>query len=114
MPEKPSAAAQRAAVPDAMEAAHDAQAAAGEAVEAAAGVSTAVEQAAERVESAAEALEATIADVASDLKSKSGTRLCPTCKGELIKHGDENPEKAGAYHCNACGTCWAPGLRHPR
>ena len=43
-----------------------------------------------------------------------GESLCPNCNGPLIEHGDENPVKAGAKHCNACGICWAPGLKHPR
>jgi ribosomal protein L37AE/L43A len=52
---------------------------------------------------------------AADLEAKAhGTRACPTCNAPLVKHGDENPFKAGAWHCDNCGTCWAPGLKTPR
>lgn len=27
------------------------------------------------------------------------------CGGEAIAHGDENPFKVGAFHCDACGCC---------
>ncbi len=113
-PEQPSAAETRAAIPAAVEAAQDAQEAAEAAVASAETVSPAAAEAAAAVVEAADAAVETLSDTAGEVKSKSGTRLCPKCKGELIKHSDENPEKAGAYHCNACGTCWAPGLRHPR
>ncbi len=39
---------------------------------------------------------------------------CPTCHGELERHGDANPYKVGASHCNQCGSCWKPGLRELR
>lgn len=45
---------------------------------------------------------------------RAESRRCPNCRAHLIPHGDDNPHKAGAWHCNGCGTCWAPGLRHPR
>ena len=41
-------------------------------------------------------------------------RRCPLCQGELIDHGDENPYKKGAHHCNSCGSCWASGMREQR
>lgn len=40
--------------------------------------------------------------------------VCPKCGGDLVKHGDANPHKAGASHCNKCGECWEPGLAKPR
>ena len=116
MPEptrKPSEAEQR-AVPAATQAAKAAEVAAETAQAAAVDVSPAVARAAERLEEAAETLVDDLKDAADDLKSTSRTRLCPNCKGELVKHGDENPHKAGAYHCNQCGVCWAPGLRTVR
>jgi hypothetical protein len=39
---------------------------------------------------------------------------CPSCGGKLVAHGPENPYKAGSWHCNDCGSCWAPGLREQR
>lgn len=45
---------------------------------------------------------------------KKGTPRCPTCHDELIKHGDENPFKVGAWHCNGCGACWASGFKRMR
>ncbi len=113
LPRKPSEAEQRAAVPAATQAAKAAEVAAETAQAAAVDVSPAVARAADRLEEAAETLVDDLKDAADDLKSTSRTRLCPHCKGELVKHGDENPHKAGAYHCNNCGTCWAPGLRAP-
>lgn len=52
--------------------------------------------------------------LAEATKDDPRAKLCPTCNGELVKHGDANPYKAGAYHCSGCGTCWAPGLKAPR
>ena len=43
-----------------------------------------------------------------------GAKLCPNCNGVLIEHGDENPFKIGAKHCDNCGICWASGLKSPR
>lgn len=39
-------------------------------------------------------------------KDDPKARLCPHCKAEMVKHGDANPFKAGAWHCNACGCCF--------
>ena len=37
---------------------------------------------------------------------------CPHDGAELIEHGADNPFKAGAFHCNACGCCmYADGSR---
>lgn len=47
-------------------------------------------------------------------RADAGGPVCPNCRGELIKHDDANPFKAGASHCNTCGACWAPGLREIR
>ena len=44
----------------------------------------------------------------------SGSKHCPTCKGPLVEHGEENEFKAGAYHCNNCGICWNAELTAPR
>lgn len=44
----------------------------------------------------------------------AGGPVCPNCHGELVKHSDSDPAKAGASHCNSCGTCWAPGLKEVR
>jgi hypothetical protein len=30
---------------------------------------------------------------------------CPHCHVRMIDHGDANPHKAGAHHCNTCGCC---------
>ncbi len=117
MPEptrKPTDAESRAAMPAATQAAHAAQTAADAAVDAAEDVGAGATRAAERVQDAADQLTDSLKDTADDLKSTRGTRLCPNCKGELVKHGDENQYKAGSYHCNTCGVCWAPGIREPR
>lgn len=111
---KPSDAEQRAAVPAATQAAHAAQVAAEAAADAADAVGGAAAHAAERTVAAADAAYERVADTADDLKSKSGTKLCPTCKGELVLHGAASPHKAGAYHCNSCGSCWAAGIRELR
>lgn len=46
--------------------------------------------------------------------AEQGTHACPDCGAPLVKHGDANPYKKGASHCNSCGKCWAPGLKHER
>jgi len=51
---------------------------------------------------------------AKDARDDDHARLCPACHGELIRHGPENPYKAGCSHCNTCGACWLPGLREQR
>jgi len=101
------------ALPPAVEAAKDVQDAAAKATEAAAEVSPRAEHAAERVEAAAEAAVEALGETAQALKSKSSTRLCPTCKGELEPYRGDNPHKQGTSFCHACGTRWAAGLRHP-
>lgn len=52
--------------------------------------------------------QATADDLAARQAEKDDpkARLCPHCKGEMIKHGPENPFKAGAWHCNSCGCCF--------
>jgi hypothetical protein len=113
-PEKAAAeAAQRAAVPDATQAAKAAEVAVDTAAEAATGVSPAVEHAAERVQDAAETLVDELEDTATDLKSKSRARLCPYCKGELEPYHGDNPHKQGTSWCPGCSTRWAAGLRAP-
>ena len=72
------------------------------------------ELAAEHAETAAEAAAKAERELAEATKEDPKSKLCPNCNGELIKHGDANPHKAGAYHCDQCGICWAPGLKHPR
>lgn len=47
-------------------------------------------------------------------KEKASDRLCPHCHAEMVKHSDADPIKAGAWHCNGCGACWAPGLKRMR
>lgn len=79
---------------------------------------TAVEEAELSAEVSAEHAEKA-ADQAEkdDLAAKrvaAGGPVCPNCHGELVKHGDENPAKAGASHCATCGACWAPGLKEMR
>lgn len=54
------------------------------------------------------------APVPESEKESSKMAQCPLCQGDLIKHGDENPYKAGASHCNKCGSCWKPGLKEQR
>lgn len=71
----------------------------------------AAEVSAEHAVKAAEQAEAADLQAA---RAAAGGPVCPNCHGELIKHGDENPFKAGASHCNKCGICFAPGLKHPR
>lgn len=53
-------------------------------------------------------------DALTAARAAAGAPVCPHCRGELIKHDDRNPAKAGASHCNNCGACWAPGLREMR
>jgi ribosomal protein L37AE/L43A len=72
------------------------------------------ELAAAHAEKAAEEAAKAERELAEATKEDSKAKLCPACNGELVKHGDANPYKAGAYHCNDCGTCWAPGLKAPR
>lgn len=64
---------------------------------------------AEKAVAAADAAELTAARETSE----SG-RACPDCKGPLVQHGDENPFKAGCWHCDQCGACWLPGIREKR
>lgn len=54
----------------------------------------------------------TTEETATPTKGKAKT--CPACKAELVQHGDENPFKAGAWHCNECGACWQPDLKAQR
>lgn len=65
-------------------------------------------------ERAAKAAEQADQDDLAAARAAAGAPVCPNCHGELVKHGDQNPAKAGASHCNGCGTCWAPGLNQPR
>ncbi len=53
-------------------------------------------------------------ELAEATKDDPKAKLCPACNAELVKHGDENPYKKGAYHCSTCGVCWKPGLKEPR
>ncbi len=53
-------------------------------------------------------------ELAEATKEDPEAKLCPACNGELTKHSDASSHKKGAYHCNTCGVCWAPGLREPR
>lgn len=70
--------------------------------------------------SAQHAAEAAAQAAADDLAAKQATKedpkakLCPTCKSEMIRHGNENPFKAGCWHCNGCGSCWQPNLKQMR
>ena len=64
---------------------------------------------------AAHAEKATEEAEKADLEAKkaaaaeSGTKVCPNCRGELIKHEGDNPFKVGAWHCDSCGGCF---VRH--
>lgn len=72
------------------------------------------ELAAAHAEKAAADAAAAERDLAEATKEKPGNRLCPNDNAEMIQHGPANPYKAGAWHCNTCGTCWAPGIKVPR
>ena len=65
----------------------------------------AAEQAATAAEHAADLARAD----AKTLRSSARMRLCPHCHTEMTPHSAADPEKAGAWHCNQCGGCWAPG-----
>lgn len=108
MERKPSESEQRAAVPAATQAAKAAEAAADTAQAAAADVSPAVERAADRLEAAAEGLVDAVDDAAHDLKSTTRTRLCPECKGEMVRYVGANPHKQGTAWCAACGVMRGP------
>lgn len=69
---------------------------------------------AEHAESAAKQAEKDDLAARQAAKEDPHARLCPNCKAELVKHGDLNPFKAGCWHCNSCGGCWAPGLKQQR
>lgn len=45
-------------------------------------------------------------NLAEATKEDPKAHLCPACNVEMIKHGPANPFKAGAWHCNTCGTCY--------
>lgn len=64
------------------------------------------ELAAEHAQSAADAAAQAERDLAEASKEDPKARLCPNCNGEMVKHGPENPHKAGAWHCSQCGGCW--------
>lgn len=64
-------------------------------------------------QAAADAAEAQ-RDLAEATKDNPKARLCPLDNSEMVRHGPENPFKAGAWHCNTCGSCWAPGLKQQR
>lgn len=63
---------------------------------------------------AAKAAEQADKDALAAARAVAEAPVCPNCRGELIKHNDASPHKAGASHCNTCGACWAPGLRELR
>lgn len=63
---------------------------------------------------AEKAVEQADKDALAAARAEAGGPVCPNCKGELIKHADSNPDKAGCSHCNSCGACWAPGLHELR
>lgn len=66
-------------------------------------------------EHAAKAAEQAEKDDIAAKRAATGAPVCPTCHGELVKHEGDNPYKQGAWHCQGtCGTCWAPGIKHPR
>jgi ribosomal protein L37AE/L43A len=64
----------------------------------------ATEHAAKAADDAAEAER----ELAEATKEDPKARLCPNCNAEMVKHGPENPHKAGAWHCSNCGACWQP------
>lgn len=78
------------------------------------------DEAALAAEVAAEHAEKAVADadkaetVALKAAAEPGAKFCPDCKTELVPHDDTEGAKKGAYHCNGCGVCWAPGLKKPR
>jgi hypothetical protein len=39
---------------------------------------------------------------------------CPHDQTRLVRHEGDDPIKAKSWHCNTCGCCWAPGIRHIR
>lgn len=61
------------------------------------------ELAAAHAEKAAE--EAVEADLVAARAVADG-RVCPHCHTEMTKHGDADPQKAGCWHCSACGCCF--------
>lgn len=63
-----------------------------------------------KAEASLAAAERDLAEATKDARAK----LCPNDNAEMVKHGPANPYKAGSWHCNVCGTCWAPGIRVPR
>jgi ribosomal protein L37AE/L43A len=73
-----------------------------------------VELATAHAETAAEFKARAERELAEATKDDDQAKLCPNCNGEMVKHGPANPYKAGSWHCNQCGACWAPGLKHMR
>lgn len=65
-------------------------------------------------EHAARATEQAAKDETVAARAASDTPVCPNDNAPLVKHDGTNPFKQGAWHCNSCGTCWAPGIKHPR
>lgn len=66
----------------------------------------AADVAAEHAAHAAEQAASAERDLAEASKDDPKARLCPHCNGEMVKHGDGNPAKAGAWHCDGCGCCF--------
>lgn len=63
---------------------------------------------------AEKAVEQAAKDETAAARAASDTPVCPNDNMPLVKHDGANPYKQGAWHCNSCGTCWAPGIKHPR
>lgn len=53
-------------------------------------------------------------EAAEDEDAPGKVQRCPHCRAPMDKHGDENPHKAGCWHCSSCGCCFAPGIKHVR
>lgn len=66
----------------------------------------AAEISAEHAAKAAEQADAADLAAREAAKEKASARLCPHDRAEMVKHGEGNPAKAGAWHCPKCGCCF--------
>lgn len=53
-------------------------------------------------------------EAAEDEDAPGTVRRCPHCRAPMEKHGTANPYTANCWHCNTCGCCFSPGLKHVR
>lgn len=42
---------------------------------------------------------------AGDLSPPAAALTCPHCRGPLVAHDATAGPKAGAFHCDGCGSC---------